>query len=316
MAEQDLQDLRDRIAASVPEATWTEPEDLSRISFEALVSQTLAGRVLDSCGTVHLTGDGVNVHQASLSALGSVMTSFQKLIDAAGAAIRGVTSPRGRLPSDIVRLTKLDLATSPLPGSVRLVVTPATRAVDEIADDVPLASFAPEDDQLADKAALLAFDLIDEGVKAGPDADQFAASVRSQGPRVASSLRGFADALAEGLFDVDLGWEQPGRPTRRVKAARADAVRISSLIEGRDLDDEEVTLEGIVVRVSKEKTALVIEDRSGEVLQIKRGKVSDDQLRPVHVDSHVRVKVMESVRESAGGTQSSIFMALSIDLLD
>ena len=125
-----------------------------------------------------------------------------------------------------------------------------------------------------------------------------------------------ADALADGLFDVDLGWEQPGRPTRRVKAARADAVRISSLIEGRDLDDEEVTLEGIVVRVSKEKTALVIEERSGELLQIKRGKVSDDQLRAVHVDSHVRVKVMESVRESAGGTQSSIFTALNINLLD
>ncbi len=272
LAEEDLHDLRERLLASVPEATWEQPEDLNRLSFEAMVSQTAVGRVLDSCGTVHLTGDGVTAHQASLSALGAVMTSFQKLIDAAGAAIRGVTSARGRLPSDIARLTKLDLATSPLPGSVRLIVTPATRAVDEITDDVPLAPFAPDDDQLADKAALLAFDLIDEGVKAGPDADQFAASVRDQGPRVASSLRSFADALADGLFDVDLGWEQPGRPTRRVKAARADAVRISSLIEGRDLDDEEVALEGIVVRVSKEKTALVIEERSGELLQIKRGK--------------------------------------------
>lgn len=311
-----LDDLLGRIAKSAPPAAWTTPSDLARMSVESMLQGDNPVRVLNSHGSIHLTGAGVDDHQAALAATSSVMAAFQRLIDATGASLRGIMTARGKLPAEITNLTRLNLSASPLPGSVELSITPATPAVDEIPDDAPFPGMGTTEDQLADEAVLLALDLIETGVKAEPVADTFAETVREKGPRVAVSLKSLADALSDGAFDVDLGWEQPGRPTRRVHSAEADSSRISSLISGRDLDDEETTLRGTVVRVAKESTALVLEDSSGDLLPIKRGELTPEDLRPFHVDDRVAVRVIEKAGVATDGSHTSRYTAVSIESLD
>lgn len=309
-----IESLRRTILDADLDVTWSEPGDLSRMSFEALVAERTHGRVLASRGSLHLTGDGVDGHQASLASVSNVMASFQRFIDATGAAIEGITTARGRLAESIISRTRLNLEASPQPGSVRLLLTPATPVSDEIPDDVALFDADGDDDQLADRAIRVALDLIDDGVNSGPVADEFADTVRSRGPRVASALLSFAESLSDGSFNIDLGWEQPGRPTRRIHANTSDARRILMLIHGRNLDEVETDVHGEVIRVSTERTALVLLDAEGETVRIERGELADDDLDTITVRSNVTVRVNETARILPNGTQQHTYKALSIQL--
>ena len=75
-----LNELRERIRRGAPTSQWQTPDDLSRLSVEAFVSQRATGRVLRSSGELRLTGAGVRGHEASLPAVASVMTALQRLV--------------------------------------------------------------------------------------------------------------------------------------------------------------------------------------------------------------------------------------------
>ncbi|WP_234791067.1 hypothetical protein [Mycolicibacterium wolinskyi] len=68
---------------------WTTADDLSRIGIEALTDSDPLGRALASRGNVRITGDGVTGSSAKVNEVARVMTGFQRLATAVGAAQAG-----------------------------------------------------------------------------------------------------------------------------------------------------------------------------------------------------------------------------------
>jgi hypothetical protein len=66
---------------------WTTADDLSRIGIEALIDTDPLGRTLSSRGNIRITGDGVTGSSAKVNEIARVMTGFQRLATAVGAAI-------------------------------------------------------------------------------------------------------------------------------------------------------------------------------------------------------------------------------------
>lgn len=312
LSKEDEERFLQIIWDAVPEATWQTPEDLGRMSFEALVAENNSGRVLNSKGELHLTGKGVTGHQAPLKAVADVMKDFQSLIDAAGAKIKGLSTIAGKLPAEVTEFTCLNLQTAPQPGSLRLLITPAKSATEELPEDRALPGMEESEDQLTDQAMNLAIDLFTQGLEAGPVADSFAEKVQEQGPRVASALKKLATTLSDANFDTDIAWEQPGAPTRRVHLKEADCTRIASIITGRELDEQQTVIIGTVDTISVGKTSLIIEDAQGVKIRIERGDLSDKDLEGVTVNERVHVEVIEKLVKTSSGLTKSEYRALKI----
>ena len=312
-----LDELRKRILRDAPAPQWRTPDDLARLSVEAFVSQRATGRVLRSSGELRFTGAGVRGHEASLPAVVRVMGALQRLVDATGAAVEGVRTGAGKLPEGIRRRTRLQLAADPQPGSLRLVFSPESGVAEELGDTVPLAIDADDERLLADRAFEDLMALLAVGAEDAPVADRFADDVREHGPRVASALKAYADALVHGGFTTDLVWKEPELPTRRVTTTSADAARISSIIDGRDLDEESASVEGLLIGISRERrVALVVyTDGEGGAVQILRGGLQDADIDSLHTGSRVRVEVVEKPRVSAAGETSIIRRASRVEVL-
>lgn len=94
---------------------WTTLDDLSRISVEALIADQTLGRTLPSHGNIRISGDGVTGASARVSEVARVMTGFQRLATAVGAAQQG-DKTLGRQPNtDVRRRTDLLLQASQAP---------------------------------------------------------------------------------------------------------------------------------------------------------------------------------------------------------
>ncbi len=313
-----LNKLRERIRRGAHASQWQTPDDLSRLSVEAFVSQRSTGRVLRSSGELRLTGAGVRGHEASLPAVASVMSALQRLVDAMGAAVEGVYTGAGKLPETIRKRTRLQLNADPQPGSLRLVFSPNCDVFEELGNDTPMVMNGNDERMLADRAFEGLISLLAQGADDVPVADSFSADVRKRGPRVASALKAYADTLVRGDFTTDLVWKEPEHPTRRVTTTSADAARISSIIDGRDLDEEPATVEGTLIGIFRERrVALVIDlDYEEGVVQILRGDLQDTDIDSLHTGSRVRVQVIEKTRVSAGGETSTARRACGVEILN
>ncbi len=312
-----LNELRERIRRGVPTSQWQTPDDLSRLSVESFVSQRATGRILRSSGELRFTGAGVRGHQASLPAVANVMSALQRLVDAMGAAVEGVHTGAGKLPETICKRTRLQLSADPQPGSLRLVFSPNCDVSEELGGDAPMVVYGNDERMLTDRAFEDLVSLLAEGVDDEPVADRFSADVRERGPRVASALKAYADTLVRGDFTTDLIWKEPEHPTRRVTTTSADAARISSIIDGRDLDEEFASIEGTLIGIFRERRVALVVDLADEtgVVKILRGDLQDMDIDLLHTGSRVRVEVIEKSRVSAAGETSVTRRACRVEVI-
>jgi hypothetical protein len=223
--------------------TWATPDDLSRISLEALIADNTLGRTLASRGTIRLTGEGVTESSARASEVTRVMTGFQRLATAVGAAQQG-DKALGRQPNaEVRRRTDLLLMASPSPGSIILALTPATSPIAETSHPggrVGMFAELETDDQLLDTAIGAAIEVFAAGNNIGPTPtdSQFVQQLGEMGPRTASTVRDLSKTLNRAGFDIEIDWQQPDRATRRVKVSAATAAHIAATVENANLDEQ------------------------------------------------------------------------------
>ena len=90
-SEDDIDRMQAAILAAMTDddtPAWTTPDDLSRISVEALIADDTLGRTLPSRGSIRLSGDGVTGASARVSEVARVMAGFQRLATAVGLPTR------------------------------------------------------------------------------------------------------------------------------------------------------------------------------------------------------------------------------------
>ncbi|TDH44101.1 hypothetical protein E2F47_27820, partial [Mycobacterium eburneum] len=152
---------------------WTNADDLSRIGIEALIDADPFGRTLASHGSIRITGDGVTGSAAKVTDVARVMTGFQRVATAVGAAQTGDKALGKQPNADVRRRTDLLLTAAPAVGSIILTFTPALAAVDETGDPGMFAELESED-QMLDTAVGAAIDVFAAGNDIGPSPDESA----------------------------------------------------------------------------------------------------------------------------------------------
>lgn len=298
--------IEERLLAEAGEVTWSTPDDLSRRAREAIAGAYLPGRQMASSGSLHLAGEGVSGSTARMSAVGDVMTTFQRLVTAIGAAQEGFKAVRGTFPAGLLAKTRLSLVASPLVGSVVLEFEPETPPAAELSPGGNVPLFDEPRTQRTDEAVGEVVDLLVRAAELGPDpdADGLLEELVERGPRVASTLREFTTVLAVADFETDLTWREPGKPTRRAVLASADAGRLASLIVSRELDHGEAIIEGVIHTVS-DKTALAIATDDGSMEYVRGSKLAPQVLAAIPWGSRVRI-VADTVETRRPGGETSV----------
>lgn len=310
-----IADLRSRILSAASTPKWSTPDDLSRMSFEALTTRSEGARESLSNGSIHLAGGGVSGSSASFSDVGDVMKNFQKLVTALGASRRGYTNLKGKIAADVSSLTNLRLIASPFVGSVVLDFMPDIHPSEELSPGGQPAILDQPTEQLSDTAVSEALEILESIKEVGPDADgsEFLASVSARGPRAATAVRDFARTLAAGDFETDLSWRIPGRTTIRTILTSSQADHISRLIVNRELDKDETSIEGVLRTVS-DLSALYVQTDEG--LESIDGKdLPPEVIAAAHVQARVRVRVEMTIQQRPGGIDVPKYRALSMEFL-
>ena len=203
--------LMERAQRPLPEVTWTDADDLGRMSVEAMIRQREDVRDLASRGSVRLTGAGVVGHSAPLDDVGAVATSWQRCITAVGASLEGVRTSFGQIPREVVQRTRLTLTAAPSTGSIQLDLAPEANPLRETSKDGQMVVYdTPR--PIADLASETLIALLDQAARTGPDGDDLGDVIRRLGPRVASHVRRLADVLDKAHFDLDVTWSEPNVP--------------------------------------------------------------------------------------------------------
>jgi len=295
--------LQAKIAASDTKVTWRTPEDLSRRSVEAMVG-TAGGHRLPSHGTLHLTGEGVTGSSAPLDDIGQVMTGFQRLVTAWGAALEGAKNIGGRLSDAITAKTRLRLVAGIAPGSVVLNITPDLSAGEELMPDGMEALIEQPTSQHLDQVMEQVASLVAGAEKIGPDPSDspLVRTLQDLGPRAASSVRSLAEQLSTGRFNLDLEWSEPNKPTYRGSITSADAGSVARIIASRELDSGHIVIVGQLRTSSDEATPLCIEVH-GQKYKVRRGQVTPKMIRAAHaaIGDTVRVEAQVILKEGLGG---------------
>lgn len=222
---------------------FAESDDLSRFSVETHYGSSDNLKLLRSRGHLRLTGTGVLGHEADLSQVGLVASSFQKLVTALGSALSGV---KNSISSKAEQLTRLRLDASPAPGSLVLNFVPATSPQSELR---PRGELFDNQQQLLDRTFDALYPLL--SVAGGINSlDTIAGLLRGYGPKTATALRLFAETTSSGFFDLDILWQEPLKPSKRMFVSSGDSKLITQLVNGRKLDESAVTLLGVLKTVS------------------------------------------------------------------
>ncbi|BBZ12295.1 hypothetical protein [Mycobacterium branderi] len=318
-SEDDLDRMQAAILAAMADddtPTWSTPDDLSRISVEALIADDTLGRTLPSRGNIRISGDGVTGASARVSEVARVMAGFQRLATAVGAAQQG-DKALGRQPNaDVRRRTDLLLKASPGPGSIILTLTPAISPITETGHGggkVGMFAELETDDQLLDTAIGAAIDVFSAGNDIGPSPAQsrFVQQLAEMGPRTASALRDLSKTLDRGGFDVEIDWQQPSRATRRVTVSSTAAAYIAATVENANLDEQPVQIIGEYLTVSAVSSWLIQQD-DGETVTVKLGRIGKDQARGLAVGDRVRIDALMKVETTPGGAVKTTYTAQAV----
>jgi hypothetical protein len=317
----------DRMETAILEAmaneavpAWTTPDDLSRISVEALTADEPLGRTLPSHGNIRISGDGVTGASARVSEVARVMTGFQRLATAVGAAQQG-DKTLGRQPNaDVRRRTDLLLRASPGPGSIILTLTPATSPITETGHANGMVGMFTEletEDQLLDTAVGAAIDVFAAGNDIGPSPaeSRFVQQLAQMGPRTASAVRDLSKALERARFDVEIDWQQPSRATRRVTISATAAAYIAATVENANLDEQPVQIIGEYLTVSAVSSWLIQQD-DADTVTVKLGQIGRDQARGLAVGDRVRIDAVMKVETTPGGAVKTTYTAQTVHRLD
>jgi hypothetical protein len=321
-SEDDIDRMQAAILAAVTDddtSAWSTPDDLSRISVEALIADDTLGRTLPSRGNIRLSGDGVTGASARVSEVARVMAGFQRLATAVGAAQQG-DKALGRQPNaDVRRRTDLLLKASPGPGSIILTLTPATSPITETGHaggKVGMFAELETDDQLLDTAIGAAIDVFSAGNDIGsrPAQSRFVQQLAEMGPRTASALRDLSKTLDRAGFDVEIDWQQPSRATRRVTVSAAAAAYIAATVENANLDEQPVQIIGEYLTVSAVSSWLIQQD-DGDTVTVKLGEISKDDTRGLAVGDRVAIDAVMKVETTPGGAVKTTYTAHAVHRL-
>ncbi|MFF2454096.1 hypothetical protein [Isoptericola sp. NPDC058082] len=309
--------VQERLLAAAEPATWKTPDDLARRAMEAVGGEELPGRSMVSTGTLHLAGRGVEGSAARMAAVGEVMTTFQRLVTAVGAAQEGYRNLRGSFPAPVLARTHLRLAASPYVGSVVLDFMPEITPAQELRPDGDIQLIDEPRTQRTDEAVSEVIGLLDAARALPADADEgpLLNEISDLGPRAAAALREFSKMLSVGDFETDVTWREPGKPTRRAILPASDAGRLSALIASRELDHGEAEVVGVLHTIS-DKTALAIETDLGTWEYVRGSKLPADALKNAVWGSRVRVIADAVEVRKPGGEVSVKYTAKSIQRLD
>ncbi|MDQ2837856.1 MAG: hypothetical protein M3Y77_17340 [Actinomycetota bacterium] len=304
-------------SGSTPDVDWTVGiEDATRISVENFIGDQLIVRTQASHGLIRLTGDGVVGHAASASDVASVITGFQRLVTAVGASLEaGNTSLRGQIASTIQHRTRLRLVASPAPGSLVLNLSPEAPPEAEVSPGGQGSMFG-EATPLADQVVTELVGLLGDATDLGPDPDTspFLTRVEALGPRSAAALRTFAMALSTGNFDTEVGWAIPQRATVKVSVDHLVAAEVARLVEARNLDAENVTIEGEMRTVS-DLTGWVVDSVDGERYQVDGSAIEPDVVNTLHPHARVRIAADMVPTRHVGGSFRYSYLAKSVEVV-
>lgn len=275
----------------VPE--WSTPDDLARIGIEAMIAADPLGRTLASHGNIRITGDGVTGSSARVDDVARVMTGFQRLPTAVGAAQHGDKTLGRQANADVKRRTDLLLTAASGPGSIILIVTPRTSPIAEAghaSGKVGMFAELETDDQMLDTAVAAAIEVFAASNDIGP-APQDSAFVRrlgDLGPRTASAVRDLAKTLDRAQFNVEIAWRQPSRATRRVTVSATTAARMAAAVEHANLDEQQVEIVGEYLAVSAVSSRF-IQRGDNDTVPVKLGRIDTSQTRGLAVGDRVRI---------------------------
>ncbi|MDR1151194.1 MAG: hypothetical protein LBK72_01735, partial [Bifidobacteriaceae bacterium] len=308
--------LRQQIESSDIPVTWRTPDDLARRSVEAMAGMP-GDEWLVSHGTLHLTGEGVVGASAPMEHVAQVMSAFQRLVTAWGAALEGVKSLRGAFSVGIQQRTRLRLVAGIAPGSVVLNLTPDLSPARELTLEGMEAMIGQPVGQRLDQVLEQVSTLVREAAEVGPDAGDTAlvSTLSGLGPRAASCLRSFSEQLASGGFDLDLEWAQPHRPTFRGSITASKAGHLARVITGRDLDRGEVTITGVLHTVSDAGVPWEVE-AAGQRFRVRRGHVTGEMVRATRlgVGDTVRITAQVSLKDGPGGEKAE-YRAMAVEVV-
>ena len=306
------------------------PLDMARLSIEhsAQIQKGTTDRFLKSIGQIHVVeGDGDN-HQADLVNVSRLISSFQSLVTSIGGSLKGHKTVRGKMPYEIVQDTALTLDSSPIPGSVILIISPQRLPAEELESE-NMALFDRKTEQLIDlvfpKLSLLFDDMVslpeNPHQELDPENSTLAMHLRDLGPRVASSLRRFSGVTASSNFSVDISWSQPHQSTMRTKKLIPSiANRASNLISNSETDEETVEIEGTMRTVSDiEQLAIspiIGGGKTEKTIHLKGTNLPAGALKGIDVGSHVTISAtVTRLAETMDGRSAEKFDAKSIKLI-
>ncbi|SKU91872.1 Uncharacterised protein [Mycobacteroides abscessus subsp. abscessus] len=300
---------------------WSTPDDLARIGIEAMIAADQLGRILTSRGDIRITGDGVTGSSARVNDVARVMTGFQRLATAVGAAQQG-DKILGRQPNaDVKRRTDLLLTAAPGPGSIVLTVTPRTSPVSETGHGggrVGMFAELETDDQMLDTAVSAAIEVFAAGndIGAAPQDSAFVRQLGDMGPRTASAVRDLAKTLDRAQFDVEIAWRQPARATRRVTVTAAAAAYMAATVEHANLDEQPVEIIGEYLTVSAVSSWLIArEGGENDTLTVKLGRIDPSQTRGLAVGDRVSINATMKIETTPGGNTKTTYTAESFEKL-
>lgn len=301
--------LMQRAQQPMPDVTWSEVDDLGRLSLEAMIREREDVRDLASRGSVRLTGAGVVGHSAPLDDVGAVATTWQKCVTAVGASLEGVRTSFGQIPREVVQRTRLTLTAAPAPGSIQLDLSPESNPLRETSEDGQMVAYGTPR-PLADEASEALIALLDQASNAGPDADELSDAIRRLGPRVASHVRRLADVLDKAHFDLDVTWAEPNSPTRRASLSAGTAGWLREFVTGRALDGQEEELSGTVRTVS-DISKWQIETPDG-LRSVDASSLEREIVEQTHVNETLRLLVLVRVTERPDGSSSTTYDAIDV----
>jgi len=320
--EEELDRLESAILAAITDPVtaeqipdWTTADDLTRIGIDAMLDTHKFGRVLASHGNIHITGEGLSDSSARVNDVARVMTGFQRLTTAVGAAQTGDKALGKQANADVQRRTDLLLRAESSPGAIILGFTPATAPIDEIGDPGMIEELE-SDEQMLDTAVGAAIEVLAAGNDIGPSAleSAFVDLLSNMGPRTAAAVRDLAKTLDRARFDIDIAWLQPARTTRRVHVTATTAAYIAAIVEHANLDEQPVTIIGEYLTVSAVASWLIKQD-NGDTITVKLGRIDPAQTRGLAVGDRIRVEAVMRTETVTGGSVKTTYTAQSFERL-
>lgn len=313
----DWKHYSEQMPTDTPAASWVDGSDLARLSVQAMLGGNSLIRRDLSQGTIRLAGAGVTGHSAHVDDVANAMRAFQRLVTTSGMALEGHRSLKGAVPIDVANRTQLNLSGSALPGSLVLVLVPATPPGHEILPSGQAEFFHDDESQLVDRAVGNAVELMALAKTLGADADAgpLLERVKANGPRVASALQDFAQKLADAEFATDITWDQPRQPRVRTTMTPPELRLLSAVIASRELAEAPTVISGIVRTVS-DIADMRVEVAPGDLVAVDVERIPGTQIQSMHVGQRVTVHATQFEETSPGGDVRTKYRAERVDVIE